>query len=110
MRRSHRPPGHHGFVMLEALIALFVLAFGMLSIAGVQIVLSRSGDVAKQRSEATRLAEQQMERMRAFEQVAAASGKVAYADMATGSDIPTTTTNTTYARTWTVSGTPRNIP
>src|SRR5438093_2529904 len=47
-----------GFTLIEALIGLLVLAFGMLAIAAFQTSLTRSGDVSKQRTEATRLAQE----------------------------------------------------
>ena len=50
-----RRSGARGFTLLEALIALLVLSFGMLAIAGFQTTLSRNSDLAKQRTEALRL-------------------------------------------------------
>ncbi|NJK42622.1 MAG: hypothetical protein HC937_02765 [Aquincola sp.] len=40
-----------GFALLEALVAMLVMAFGMLAIASFQMNLSRSSDLAKQRAE-----------------------------------------------------------
>ena len=57
-----------GFALLEALVAMLVLAFGMLAIAGFQTTLSRNSDIAKQRTEATRLAQRQIDTMRSFVQ------------------------------------------
>lgn len=65
--RTHRKPATRGFTVLEVLIALVVMAFGILAIAGMQVMLSRNSDVAKQRSEATRLAQERMERLRAYD-------------------------------------------
>ena len=71
MTQHHRPRSNaRGFTILEALIALLVLSFGMLAIAGFQTTLSRSADLAKQRTEAMRLAQQKMEILRAYGQVA----------------------------------------
>ena len=105
-----------GFSLLEALTALLVTAFGMLTIAGFHVALSQNADVAKQRSEAVRLAQQKVEELRAYEQVAsdAATGgtKFDYTDeVVSGSDTvsPSSdspyTTNTSYARSWNVTGT-----
>ncbi len=58
----------HGFALIEALIAFLVVAFGMLAIASFQYTLSRSSDVAKQRTEATRIAQREMDRLRSFGQ------------------------------------------
>ena len=47
----------HGVALIEALISMVVVASGALSLAGFGVNLSRSADVAKQRTEATRLAQ-----------------------------------------------------
>ena len=96
----------HGFSIIEALIAGLVLSFGALALVGVQVALTRNGDVARQRSEATRLAQDQMERLRAFASVDAITGVQSYAGMVTGSDQPLVTAlyNTTFDREWTISG------
>ena len=68
-----------GFSLLEALVALVVLGFGTVALHELQGHLRRAGDDARQRSEAVRLAEQELEDLRAFTQLAAASGVRAYA-------------------------------
>lgn len=98
-----------GFALLEALIALLVASFGLLAIAAFQGTLSSSSDIAKQRSEAVRLAQLKIEQLRAYEQVAADAGKFDFAeDVVSGSDTvgPASgySTNTTYTRVWTVAG------
>jgi Tfp pilus assembly protein PilV len=55
-----------GVSLVEALVALAVMAFGMLAVVGVQSTLRHNGDVSKQRSEATRLAQEKMEGLRSF--------------------------------------------
>jgi type IV pilus modification protein PilV len=57
-----------GFSLIEAMVALLVVAFGMLGIASFQYTLSRSSDVAKQRTEATRIAQKELDRLRSFAQ------------------------------------------
>lgn len=52
--------------MIEALVALLIMAFGMLALAGLQNSMRRGADLAKQRGEAVRLAQQQMEYLRSF--------------------------------------------
>ena len=86
-----------GFTLIEALIALLVMAFGMLAIAGFQINLSRNSDVAKQRAEATRLGQEQIEQLRSFATFAG------YGALTSGND--NVSTNATFARSWTFSGT-----
>lgn len=92
-RRSSRQAG---FTLLEALIALLVMAFGMLALAGMQLSLSRSADIAKQRTEAMRLAQEQMETLRSY------ASLTAWNALAGGTN--TAATNTTYTRTWAFGG------
>jgi type IV pilus modification protein PilV len=103
-----------GFTLIEALIAMLVLAFGMLAVAGLQTTLAHNSDIAKQRTEATRLAQAKIEQLRSFEQVASAVGKYSYTENVVGSSDTVspaassasnvnTTTNTAYSRTWAVS-------
>ena len=104
MRSSTATRRPNGFALIEALVSMLVLAGGMLGIAGFEINLSRNADVAKQRTEATRLAQDKMEELRSFEQLAKATGKVAYADLAGANDTPTTTSNAVFSRNWAVGG------
>jgi Tfp pilus assembly protein PilV len=59
MQRRNR-----GATLVEALVAMAVMAFGMLAIVGVQQTLRVNADISKQRSEATRLAEVAIEEIR----------------------------------------------
>jgi Tfp pilus assembly protein PilV len=69
-----------GVSLIEALVALAVMAFGMLGVVGMQATLRTGADQSKQRSEAVRLAQEEMERLRAFGQLASApSGEHTYA-------------------------------
>lgn len=56
---------HNGFSLIEVLIALFVFAIGILTVAGLQIVSKRTNYEAIQRTTATYLAYDILERMRA---------------------------------------------
>ena len=89
---------HQGFVLLEALVAMLVLSFGMLAVAGFQTTLSLNSDVAKQRTEATRLAQQKMENLRTFENLT-----IYASNMAGGNDVIATNTNASFARSWAVT-------
>jgi type IV pilus modification protein PilV len=85
-----------GFTLIEALIALVVMAFGMLALAGMQVTLSRSSDVAKQRTEAVRLAQRRIDELRSFTSIAvSASHPISWDGMA--GSTTTTTTNATYS-------------
>lgn len=102
-----------GFTLIEALIALLVMSFGMLALAGMQMTMTRSSDVAKQRSEAVRLAQLKIEELRSFDGVTA--GTFTYGTNVVGSTAPheticptcaaplDATTNTTFTRSWTVT-------
>jgi Tfp pilus assembly protein PilV len=75
---------HRGVSLIEALVALAVMAFGMLGVVGMQAALRTGADQSKQRSEAVRLAQEEMERARAFGQIATApAGEHTYALIAT---------------------------
>lgn len=78
-RRDFRPVRRHrtrGVSLMEALVAMAVMAFGMLAVVGVQATLRMNADIAKQRSEATRIAEEEIERLRTFRQVESVAGPV----------------------------------
>jgi Tfp pilus assembly protein PilV len=101
-----------GFTLIEALVALVVMAFGMFAIAGFQITMSRNSEVAKQRSEAVRLGQLKLEELRSFETVTSdgVGGLYDYvSDVVGGNDtvLPTGAnayaSNTSYARTWTLT-------
>lgn len=95
----------HGTSLVEAVVALAVMAFGMLAVVGVQSTLRLNADVAKQRSEAVRIAQEAMETARGFSAIEApGAGQTAYGDIATmgGSAVVGYTTNTTYTLTQTV--------
>jgi len=55
-----------GVTMIEAMVALLVMSFGMVALVGLLANLRLSGDVAKQRSEAMRIAETEIETLRSF--------------------------------------------
>jgi len=105
MKARRARSGNGGFTLIEALVALLVLAFGMLAVAGFQMQLSRGSDIAKQRTQATRLAQEKIEELRSFEQLTARVGKFSFADLATGTDAQQTVGNMAYTRSWSVSGT-----
>lgn len=55
-----------GTSLIEALVAVLVMGFGMMAVTGIQGRLRHSGDAAKQRAEATRIAQSEMERLRSY--------------------------------------------
>jgi len=54
-----------GFTLLESLLTLFILAVGMLGVAGLQMQSLRSGSVAMQRMAVAIKAQEMMDRVRA---------------------------------------------
>lgn len=113
MKRVHiqRRATQAGFTLIEALIALVVMAVGMLALGGMQITMNRNSDVAKQRSEAVRLAQLKLEELRSYD--ALTTGTFTYAADVVASPADETicptcaapldsTTNTTFTRSWTV--------
>jgi Tfp pilus assembly protein PilV len=76
------PRRQFGTTLLESLVAFLVLSLGMLSVVRVQSQLRLNSDVARQRSEAVRLAQEDLEKMRAFSVIEARAGAHAYASLA----------------------------
>ena len=50
-----------GVSLIEALVALAVMAFGLLGVVGMQSTLRVNADVSRQRAEAVRMAQEKME-------------------------------------------------
>ena len=96
----HRNKHQNGFALIEALVAMLVVSFGMLAVAGFQTNLSLSSDVAKQRTEATRLAQQKMEQLRTFDSLASYANSMVNS---TSTSQETIITNTTFVRSWNIA-------
>ena len=79
--RSLAPSRHlqRGATLLESLIAFVFLAVATVAAAQIQAQLRLHADLARQRSEAVRLGERELETLRAWSTLAAASGASAYA-------------------------------
>lgn len=108
-----RKRGQFGFTIIEALISLVIMGFGILSLAGMQTALSRNADDAKQRTEAVRLAQEKIEAFRSYTGIAStvvgqATTSITALNwnaLVSGTEsIDPHTTNTTYTRTWTIGG------
>lgn len=76
-----------GTTLLEALVAFLVLSLGMLTVVRVQTQLRLTADTARQRAEAVRLAQEDMEKARAFSVIAATAGAKSFAEIASASAI-----------------------
>ena len=70
------PKRRLGVSLIEALVALAVMAFGMLSLVGVQATLRLNSDVSKQRAEATRIATEEIESLRQFRTLRPVNGQL----------------------------------
>ncbi len=90
-----------GVSLIEALVAFGVMAFGMLAVVGMQANLRVNGDLARQRSEAVRMAQAEIEQLRGFSVMPTTAGKAAYADVVAAAAITPVTeiANTTYSLT-----------
>jgi Tfp pilus assembly protein PilV len=109
--RASAPQRSRGVSLVEALVALAVMAFGMLGVVGMQATLRLNGDTSRQNAEAVRIAQEAMENGRAFSTMGSASDVVAYADIAdsVATDVADVVSNTTYvlSRTAVESADPR---
>ena len=76
-----------GVTLVESLIAFFVLAAGSVAVAQLQSQLRLGSDVARERSEAVRLAEGALEEMRSFVAIDGAPGTRTFAAIGTGSSV-----------------------
>jgi len=96
-----------GVSLIEALVALAVMAFGLLGVVGMQATLRFNADVSRQRAEAVRMAQEQMENMRSFGVLsgAAVPSDHEYIDIIAGTDYPAPPSgfaNTAFTRVTTV--------
>jgi Tfp pilus assembly protein PilV len=91
-----------GISLIEAVVALAVMAIGMLGVAGLQTTLRGNADLARQRSEALRIAHRQIEAARTFSVLAAAAGARAYGSIAAEGPRDEAGSNATYRVTQTV--------
>lgn len=101
---ASRRRGQRGIGLIEALVSLLVLALGMMSFAALQGRLRLNSDVAKQRSEATRLGQEAIEGFRSFGTLATFD---AVGSGTTTVSASTVASNTRYTVTRTVTDLPR---
>jgi len=85
-----------GFILIESLVAVFVIAFGSLAVTKMQGNLVKGNSVAKQRSEATLLAQRKIEELRNYSQISVFNAIASSSDTV-GAD------NTSYTRTLTIT-------
>lgn len=102
-----------GVSLVEAVVALAVMGFGMMGVVAMQASMRFNSDVAKQRSEAVRLAQELLEQSRSVTSLTTVAGRLAWADVVTQPEHDVVGVNATYKRTLTVAdlgaGTTRNL-
>lgn len=105
MRRLHAPGRARGVSLVEALIALGVMAFGIMGLVGIQANLRSNSDISKQRAEAARYAQQLIEERRNFIALQSTGDPnvFGYADIVTSTLPDVTGSNATYTREVSVS-------
>ena len=74
-----------GVGLIEALIAFLVLSLGMLAIARVQSDMRAHAELARQRTEAVRIAQQDIETLRAYSVLTSTAGARSYDQIAPAS-------------------------
>jgi len=74
-----------GVALIEALLAFLVVALGMLGIARIHADLRTHADLARQRTDAARIAGEEMERLRSFSVLAPSAGASSYDEITTTS-------------------------
>ena len=82
-----------GVSLIEALVSFGVMAFGMMAVVGMQATLRTNGDLARQRAEAVRIAQDAIEEWRGFTTLVSTTGRTAYADIVTQADATITPPN-----------------
>jgi len=84
---SHRPAlqTQRGMGLIEALVAFLLLALGMLAVTRMQSDLRSHAELARQRTEAVRIAQQDIESLRAYSVLTQAAGARSFDQIATTS-------------------------
>lgn len=87
-----------GVSLIEALVALAVVAFGMLGVVGMQSTMRAGADISRQRSEAVRISQEELERLRNYSVLASAPGVFAFEDIITAApaSVAASNSNTTF--------------
>lgn len=78
LRRSKCRPSLRGATLVEALVAVAVMGFGMLGVLGMQNTLRVNADVSRQRSEAVRIAQETIEAFRRYSVIPVTAGARSY--------------------------------
>ncbi len=79
---SHPRTAQSGFTLIEVLIAVIVLAVGLIAMARFQATVLQGSSLARERSEAVALAEQKIEQLRNYRDLTNSSTALDYSDIA----------------------------
>lgn len=92
-------PRQRGVSLVESMVALAVMGLGMVGYLGTQGVMRQGADLARQRSEATRIAQERMDALREFTVVQPAPGQADYAAVQSqaATQVAGVVSNTTYS-------------
>jgi hypothetical protein len=83
--RSPRLQTQRGIGLIESLVAFLVLSLGMLALTRLQSDLRAHAELARQRTEATRAAQQEIETLRTYSVLATSAGARSYEQIAAAS-------------------------
>lgn len=99
----HRYSKSRGVSLLEALVALAVMAIGTGAVLAIQSTLRLNGDVSKQRAEAVRFAQRVVEEWRGYQSLVADGAAVDWTDIvSSGAPVTLTGSNANFDRSITV--------
>ena len=88
MQHAQHPPrlrAQRGIGLIEALVAFLVLSLGMLAMTRVQSDMRAHAELARQRTEAVRIAQQEIETLRAYSVLTASAGARSFDQIANAS-------------------------
>lgn len=84
MRAIHVRQAQRGLSLIESLIAFLVLSVGLVGMSRLQTQLRLNADLARQRTEAVRLAQEDIETLRSFSTTTSATGSRSYTQVVSG--------------------------
>lgn len=99
-RALRATPAPRGFTLLEALVALALVAISLMGLMRLYSMLSRGEEDARQRGEAVLLAQDRLEQLRGYTSIDGSGNS--WNTLAAGND--TASTNANFTRRWTLGG------
>ena len=103
-RKASRSRMRRGFSLVETMIAMLVLGFGLLTIASAQVYAVKSGQTGRHRTRAVQIAQTQMEQLQSSRWTAIApTGWTAPIDVTTTVEAPTTQVEQNYDMRWRIT-------